>query len=101
MVINISARHFKAWPELTEIVTETANKFLKFADGITRTEIVLADENGKFVEFTVFINDHVINAKETSELFDKSIHSASDKIISQLKKLREKQSNYRNAEHRP
>lgn len=86
MVINISARHFKAWPELTEIVTATANKFLKYADGITRTEIVLDDDNGKIVEFTVYIQDHVINAKDSSDLFDKSIHGASDKIISQLKK---------------
>jgi ribosomal subunit interface protein len=101
MVINISARHFKAWPELTEIVTATANKFLKYADGITRTEIVLDDDNGKIVEFTVYIQDHVINAKDSSDLFDKSIHGASNKIISQLKKVREKQSNHRNAEHRP
>lgn len=101
MVINVASRHFKAWPELTEVVTETAKKFTKYADGITRAEIVLAEDNGKFVEFTVFLNDHVFNAKDTADVFDKSIHSASDKIISQLKKHREKQSSHRNGDHRP
>ena len=100
MIINVSSRHFKARPELTEAVEDTAKKFLKYADDITRTEIVLSEENGKFVEFTVFANHHTFNAKESSDLFDKSIHSAADKIIAQLKKYREKQSDYRNSEHR-
>jgi ribosomal subunit interface protein len=95
MRVNITARHFKAWPELQEAVTTAANNFTKHYEGITSTEIILAEEHGKMVEFVVHVNDHILSSKDESFDFDKSIHHAADKMIAQLRKLKEKQSSYR------
>ena len=94
MIINVTARHFKMWPELNEAVLEAANKFTKFYDNITRTEIVLSEEYGKFVEFTTYADGHIFHGEDTTVDFDKSIHGASDKIVAQLRKLNEKQKDH-------
>jgi putative sigma-54 modulation protein len=94
MIVNVTARHFKLWPELHEAVVDAANKFTKFYDGITRTDIVLSEENGKFVEFTIHVEGHVFHGEDSAADFDKSIHHASDKIVAQLRKLKEKIKNH-------
>jgi len=98
MIINVTARHFKAWPELHELVVEAANGFLKYNEGITRTDIVLSEENGKFVEFTLHVNSHVYHGEATGDDFDKATHAASDKIVAQLRKLKEKLTNHKGKE---
>ena len=95
MVINVTGRHFKVWPELHEVAVEAATKFSKLNEHITRTDIVLSEEHGKFAEFTVHVNSHIYNASDSAENFDRSIHTAADKIIVQLRKLKEKQSDHR------
>lgn len=90
MIINVTARHFKMWPELHDAVVDAANKFPKFYDGITRTDAILSEEYGKFVEFTIHVDGHVFHAEDTAVDFDKSIHAASDKIVAQLRKLKDK-----------
>ncbi len=94
MIVNVSARHFKLWPELHDAVIDAANKFPKFYEGITRTEIVLSEEYGKSVEFTIYVEGHVLHGEDSAVDFDKSIHNASDKIVAQLRKLKEKQKNH-------
>lgn len=95
MVLNVTGRHFKVWPELHDVAVEATEKFTKLNEQITRTDIVLSEEHGKFAEFTVHVNSHVYNAKESADNFDKSIHAAAEKILAQLRKLKEKQTDYR------
>ena len=95
MITNITARHFKAWPELHDTVIEAANGFAKYNESITRTDIILSEDNGKSVEFTVHVNGHTFHGEATGEDFDKAVHGASDKIIVQLRKLKEKMTNHK------
>lgn len=95
MITNVTARHFKAWPELNEAVIDAANGFTKYNESITRTDIILSEENGKFVEFTVHVNGHTFHGEATGDDFDKAIHGASDKIVVQLRKLKEKLTNHK------
>ncbi|MFN8360296.1 MAG: ribosome-associated translation inhibitor RaiA [Candidatus Kapaibacterium sp.] len=90
MITNVTARHFKAWPELQESAVVAAQGFSKYNDSITRTDIILSEDKGKSVEFTVHVNGHTFHGEASGDDFDKAIHGASDKIIAQLRKLKEK-----------
>ena len=81
MIFTITARHFKAWPELQETLQTKADYFAKAHPQVTSTEVILSEEHDKEVEFIVHVNNHVLSAK--------------DKMIAQLRKLKEKQSDYR------
>lgn len=95
MIFTITARHFKAWPELQETLETKANLFAKAHPQVTSTEVILSEEHDKEVEFIVHVNNHVLSSKDSGFDFDKAIHSATDKMIAQLRKLKEKQSDYR------
>ena len=95
MKVIITARHFKAWPELQETLEHKAQQFAKAHPQVTSTEVILSEEHEKEVEFIVHVNSHVLSAKDQGADFDRAIHSATDKMIAQLKKLKEKRSDYR------
>lgn len=95
MKFTITARHFKAWLELQDTLELKAIQFSKAHPHVTSTEVVLSEEHNKEVEFIVHVNHHVLNSKDSGHDFDKAIHAATDKMMAQLRKLREKQSDYR------
>lgn len=95
MKFTITARHFKAWPELQDTLEHKAEQFSKTHPQVTSTEVVLSEEHDKEVEFIVHVNNHVLSSKDSGNDFDKAIHAATDKMMAQLRKLREKQSDYR------
>ena len=95
MNITITSRHFKASPELHDLATKAAHHFEKIYSSIKRTEIILDEEHEKVVEFIVHVNHHILSSKDHSYNFEQSIHAASDKMIAQLRKLKEKQSDSR------
>jgi len=95
MKFTVTARHFKAWPELQDTLKHKADQFSKAHPHITSTEVVLSEQHDKEVEFIVHVNQHILSSRDTGNDFDAAIHSATDKMISQLRKLREKQSDYR------
>lgn len=95
MDINITGRRLKVWPELRDVAVETVQKFGKLNDKITQVDVVLSEEHGKTVEFTVYVNNRSYNAGDTAESFDRCIHVAGEKITAQLRKLKEKQSEHR------
>jgi ribosomal subunit interface protein len=95
MKFIITARHFKAWPELQETLQLKADQFAKAHPQVTSTEVILSEDHEKEVEFIVHINNHVLSSKDSGHDFDKAIHSATDKMMAQLRKLKAKQSDYR------
>ncbi|MBM4150919.1 MAG: ribosome-associated translation inhibitor RaiA [Ignavibacteria bacterium] len=95
MKFTITARHFKAWSELQDTLEHKAEQFSKAHPQVTSTEVVLSEEHDKEVEFIVHVNNHVLSSKDSGYDFDKAIHAATDKMMAQLRKLREKQSDYR------
>jgi putative sigma-54 modulation protein len=95
MNFTFTSRHFKAHDTLKEIAQNEVDKINKFYDGIIKCEVILSFEKVtnsiKIAEFIVNSNNHhTFTAKEQSEDFKISIEGAADKIISQIKKYKEK-----------
>ncbi len=95
MKFTFTSRHFKAHYSLKEIAEYEVEKISKYYDGIIKCEVILSFEKVtnsiKIAEFIVNSNNHhTFTAKEQSEDFKVSIVGASDKIISQIKKYKEK-----------
>jgi putative sigma-54 modulation protein len=95
MKFLFTSRHFKAHDSLKEYAEQEAEKISKFYDGVIKCEVILSYEkvtnSVKIAEFVININNHhTFTARSQSEDFKISIEGASDKIISQLKKYKEK-----------
>jgi len=90
MKTKVTFRHVKTQPELQEAALEAAERFEKFYSGITSTDIIFKNEADKIVEFTVRVQGNTLIAKESSDEFHKSLNEASDKMIRQLRKRKEK-----------
>ncbi|MBI5326613.1 MAG: ribosome-associated translation inhibitor RaiA [Ignavibacteriae bacterium] len=90
MKTKVTFRHVKTQHELQEAALEAAERFEKFYNGITSTDIIFKNEADKTVEFTVRVHGNTLIAKESSDEFHKSLYEASDKMIRQLQKRKEK-----------
>lgn len=93
MNTQVTFRHLKSRPELQEAAMESAQRFTKFYDGITNTNVEFIADTNNTVEFRVRINGNVLVVRESSDDFMKSLHSATDKMIRQLKKRKTKLTN--------
>jgi len=104
MKFTFTSRHFKAHDSLKETAQAEVDKITKFYDGIIACEVILSFEKVtnsiKIAEFIVNTNNHhTFTAKEQSEDFKVSIEGASDKILSQIKKYKEKIKSNHNPRH--
>jgi ribosomal subunit interface protein len=91
MKLNITSRHFKASPELTQAVENTARNFEQYHDGIISTDAVL--ERGDLqhsVEFIVHVSGKTIVSKESQDDIFKALHGAGDNVIRQIRKFKTK-----------
>jgi len=92
MKTNVTFRHTKGThPELQETATKLAEGFQKYHDNITSTNVEFINDNEKEVHIVVNLSGSTLTAHEASDDFHKSLHTASDKIIIQIKKLKTKQ----------
>ncbi len=92
MQTQVTFRHLKSNPELTEAANEAAAKFEKFYDGINNTDVIFSDDAGIcVVEIFVQVQGSTLIAKESSEDYIKSLNEAADKVIRQLKKFKTKE----------
>ncbi len=95
MKFTFTSRHFKAHETLKEFAASEIEKFSRFYDGIMKCELILSFEKAtnsvKTAEVVLIINNHhTITAKEKTDDFTASIEGAVDKVVSQLKKYKEK-----------
>lgn len=94
MEIAVTARHFKASPELRDHAYDAAQKLGKFYDNIIKVEVILIGDQHKdhaiSVEFIAQVDDHTLVVREHSSDFSKCIHDCAEKIIRQLRKLKTK-----------
>ena len=91
MNIEITARHFTASDNLKELINEKIMKIEKFNSGIMNCHVILTKENsGENVEINVQIKGHNISAHESGDVFEKSLRSAVEKILIQIKKQHER-----------
>jgi putative sigma-54 modulation protein len=95
MNFTFTSRHFKAHETLKEFATSEIEKISRFYDGIMKCEVILSFEKAtnsvKTAEVIVSINNHhTITAKEKTDDFLASIEGAVDKVVSQIKKYKDK-----------
>lgn len=95
MKFVFTSRHFKAHDSLKEFAEKEVEKLNKFYDGIMKCEVILSYEKPansiKIAEIIVDTNTHaILTAKAESGDFLASMEMAFGKILSQVKKLKEK-----------
>ena len=91
MNIEITARHFTASHHLKELIHEKIKKVVKFNSSITSCHVILTKENkNEIVEIIVRAKGYDFAAHETSDIFERSLVNALDKISIQVKKRHEK-----------
>ncbi|MCI0449996.1 MAG: ribosome-associated translation inhibitor RaiA [Chlorobi bacterium] len=95
MTFILTARHFKAQDTLKEFAEAEIQKITRYFDGIIKTEIILSFDNSsgssKTAEVIVHAKNHqTFTSKESTDDFKLSIESAVDKVVTQIKKYKEK-----------
>jgi putative sigma-54 modulation protein len=84
MNITITARHFKARPELKEFISEKMNKLKTYYDHITEVEVILSfikEEQIAEVKLHLDEKDHklLVITDKSDDMF-KSVEQASDRL---------------------
>ncbi|MBC8479837.1 MAG: ribosome-associated translation inhibitor RaiA [FCB group bacterium] len=91
MTVDITARHFSPSSKLQELVHDKVGNIQKYHENITSCHVVLLKEqNSEDIEIIARAKGKEFVAKESSDLFEKSLNSAVDKIVRQLKKHHDK-----------
>jgi ribosomal subunit interface protein len=93
MTTEVTFRHFdaKKHPTLHDMALEAAEGFTQFNSSILSTHVEFINEpEEKVVEFRVNANGKVLVSSDRTDDFKKSLASAEDKLVRQLKKLKTK-----------
>lgn len=94
MNAKLTARRFRARPDLREHAMEQVKKLDRFFDGIVSADVILsfegAEKNIKIAEINLHVYGTVLTAKEKSDDFRKSVDFAIEKVTVQLEKYKTK-----------
>ncbi len=91
MTVDITARHFSPSSKLQELVNLKVGHIEKFNERITSCKVVLLKEqNTEGVEIIAHSRGKEFVVKEHTDLFEKSLSSAVEKIVRQMRKHQEK-----------
>jgi putative sigma-54 modulation protein len=96
MNIKIQSVHFEADARLKDLIVEKLQKLQKFYNSILTVDVFLKLENSgqvkdKIIELKANIPGDTIVVTSTDKTFEASLDKASDVIIRQLKRRKEKQ----------
>ncbi len=95
MKVDIQSIHFTADYRLLEFITKKMEKLQTFYDDIKSTDVYLrvekdSEKENKTVEVKINISGNPIFAKEQSSTFEAATDLVLDKLVTQLKKHKEK-----------
>lgn len=94
MNITITARKFKARETLKDYIKDEVKSLLKINDDIISADIKLSFQNSydsiKKAEITIHLPGQTFVATEESDEFTKSVSTAVQKLLRQLKTLKSK-----------
>ena len=97
MTTEVTFRHFdaKKHPTLHDMALEAAEGFTQFNSSILSTHVKFINEpEEKVVEFRVNANGKILVSSDRTDDFKKSLASAEDKLIRQLRKLKTRTNNH-------
>lgn len=94
MRITVTSRHFKAHDSLVEYAKQGATKLERYYDGIVKCEVILKYEkprnSDKIAEVIVSVYGTKLTSISRTDDFFKSIDTAVEKVLVQLKKYKAK-----------
>lgn len=94
MTVIVTSRHFKAHQSLVEFAEDAVRRLSRYYDGIIRCEVILSYEkkrkSTKIAEIVCSVYRHRITAEGRTEEFEKSIDTAAERALIQLKKFKER-----------
>ncbi|MGB9770774.1 MAG: ribosome hibernation-promoting factor, HPF/YfiA family [Candidatus Kapaibacteriota bacterium] len=90
MQTKVTFRHLKSRQDLQEAALEAIKKFERFSDMISSASVEFTADSKNKVQFTLIVNGDTLIVEESSEDFMKSLRTATDKMVRQLKKHKEK-----------
>ena len=97
MTVNIQTVRFDADSKLREHINKKLEKLANYHDRIVKVDVYLKLDNvvhqikDKVAEIKVKVPRHEFFVKQTSKSFEESFDSALDSLITQIKRLKEKQ----------
>jgi len=96
MNIEITSRHFTPSDELKVLVNKKISKVKEFNIKLTRCHVILSRENfsEESVEIVAHSKGHEFVAHDNSSIFEKSLTRSVNKLLIQLKKQRDKNSDH-------
>lgn len=94
MQTRVTFRHLKSRSDLQEAALEALKKFEKFSDLITSANVEFIVDSANKVQFTLNVQGGTLVVEDSSEDFMKSLHTATDKMVRQLKRHKEKMTNH-------
>lgn len=90
MQTKVTFRHLKSRPDLQEAALDAIKKFERFSDMISTASVEFSADSLNKVKFVLVVNGDTLIVEESSEDFMKSLRTAADKMVRQLKKHKEK-----------
>lgn len=95
METQVTFRHFNGQhPDLQDQALAHLDKLERFHDHIISGEVIFNNETHKNIELKVHVKSDTIVIKEEGDEFKKMIHDATDRMIRQLKKDKDKKSSH-------
>lgn len=86
MNLNITARHFEVTDQLKDFTEKKFHKLEKYQNLITKTDLVLTDENGlKTAEGKIGVRGSFMIAKTKSHDIYLAIAQLAEKLLKQMK----------------
>ena len=92
MKTQVTFRHFQSNPELHQAALDAADSLTKYHDGIISADFTFVNDHSKIAEFNVHVQGHNLVVKEESDDFFKSLNVATDTMVRQIKKIKNKNS---------
>lgn len=90
MQTKVTFRHLKSRPDLQLAALDAVKKFERFSDMISTASVEFSADSQSKVKFILVVNGDTLIVEESSEDFMKSLRAATDKMVRQLKKHKEK-----------
>ena len=87
---QVTFRHMSSSQELQQIATDAVVKLDKYCDNITNIDVIFTQDVACIVEIYLSVQGSTLISKEQSEDFSKSLNSAIDKLIRQIRKQKTK-----------
>ncbi len=99
ITVKVTLRHSNNHGSIEDYAREAASVLTKYYPGLLTCHVILdhqkhEHDQNKLAEITVHVPQHDLVAREFAPTYEQGINSCIDNLARQLKKLKDKQSNF-------